>query len=291
MRFTRGLYEGEARYLLGSIETIERLYDTLLKFPSSDEARFFTLSDHQKAVESGDAERAAFHLLFDAYNWLKFFWYTNLYKATKLSEGLIDAYNKKNYLVWVILTRSIVEYSAVFYYYHNKTKQLEINGPPFKISQLKGFEDLMIQYAHGTRFNWDNLFTGSLEELAKTYASALEAPSAVNVLTAVDHLSKRDPRFKQLAMTYAMLSDFAHPNMASHTAVIDMPQHKSSMHHCRMTSNPDRLRGEFLLVATLPSVALALSNSLEVLMESAQLLKRWLTMFDHNERVSIDFEA
>jgi hypothetical protein len=291
MRFTRRLYQGEAQYLLGSMETIERLYDTLLKFPSFDEARFFSLSDHQKAVESGDAEKAAFHLIFDAYNWLKFFWYTNLYKASKLAEGLIDAYNKQNHLVWVILTRSLVEYSAVFYYYQSKTKQFEISGPSFKGSQLKGFEDLMIQYAHGTRFNWNDLFSGDLDSLAKTYAAVQGAPSAINVLTAVAHLSKRDQRFKQLEITYAMLSDFAHPNMASHTAVVDMPQHQSSMHHCRMTLNPDRLRGEFLLMATLPSVVLALGNALEVLIESAQLLKRWLTMFDINERVSIDFAA
>jgi hypothetical protein len=125
MHFTRGIYEGEERYLIRNIEQIERMYDFLLQLPASDEAHFFSLADHKKVVESGDARTAVFHLLSDAYNWLKLFVYTNSYKVTRITEGLVDAYNRQNYLVWLVLTRSLIEYSAVFYYYHSKTQDLE----------------------------------------------------------------------------------------------------------------------------------------------------------------------
>jgi len=291
MNFKRGLYVDEAKYLLRSIEVIEGLYEHLLRFPSNDETRFFTLSDHENAVKSGDAEQAAFHLFFDAYNWLKFFWYTNLYKGTKICEGLIDAYNNQNYLVWIILTRSLVEYSAVFYYYHNKVKQLQLDGPHFKGSQLETFENLMLQYARGTRFNWDELLRGDMDSLAKTFDSVIDAPNAVNVLTAIKHLAKKDTRFRQMEVAYAMLSDFAHPNMASHSAVIGMPETPTHMHRSRLSRDPDSARGEFLLAATLPSAELALANILEVLIDASHLLGTWLALFDNNASVSIDLTA
>jgi len=47
--------------------------------------------------------------------------------------------------------RSTLEYAAVSYHFVNKIKQMQLQGPNLAASQIKGFEDLMIQYANGTR--------------------------------------------------------------------------------------------------------------------------------------------
>jgi len=73
--FTRGKYRDEDRIIAPALEAIENAYDVLLALPESHSASFFRLEDHQNAAEQ-DLHRAGSYLFLDAYNWLKFFWYT-----------------------------------------------------------------------------------------------------------------------------------------------------------------------------------------------------------------------
>lgn len=291
MHFTRGLYEIEAEQLVPTLEKIEVIYDNLRQLPDHDEARFFSRAQHEEAAAKGDREIGSQYVLFDAFNWLKFLWYTNIFKTIKLVDGLVHAYNTGNHLVWNILARSTAEYSAVFYYYKKKLDQLDIDGPEFKASQLQAFEDLMLKYAHGTRFNWNDLIQGNVEKLAQTFADVESQPSAVNVLTALGHLKKRDDRFKDVEISYAMLSDFVHPNMASHGAVIAVPSRDGAMHRCRLALDPGRSRGEFVLICSLAGVHLHLSNILELVIDLSKPISRWLQYIDGKERVTVDFTA
>jgi hypothetical protein len=100
MYFSRDLCLEDANYILPSLEKIERIYEILLKFPSWDEVRFLKSTKRVELAENADRETAVLHLLLEMYNWSKFFLYTHIYKATKLTEGLIEAYNNKNHLVW-----------------------------------------------------------------------------------------------------------------------------------------------------------------------------------------------
>lgn len=52
-------------------------------------------------------------------------------------------------MTWLILGRSSLEYAAVSYYFVKKMNNLRLQGPDFEASQLRAFEELMLQYAHG----------------------------------------------------------------------------------------------------------------------------------------------
>lgn len=286
--FRRGKYRDEDRVIGPSLTAIERAYEVLLALPERDSAKFFSLEDHQKTAESGDAEQACQKLLFDAYNWLKFFWWTSAFKARQLAAALVHSYNSDNLLAWLILGRSSLEYAAVSYYFVKRINQLQLQGPIFAASQLRGMEDLLLQYAHGTRFNWPDLFAGNREGLARDFTPT-ESPLAVNVLTALKHLAKRDERYRDVMIAYDMMSDFAHPNMASHASVIEMPTGTAQMHECQMAAQPGSPRGEFIMVVSLPWVSIGIGTAVELLVDVAPLLETWLTYLDGGVRVTVDF--
>lgn len=216
--FTRGKYRDEDRIIDPSLGAIERSYDVLIALPDQDSAKFFTLEDHKKNVAGNDVRQACQYLFFDVYDSLKVFWWTNVFKVRQLTEALIYSYNSANFLAWLILARSSLEYAAVNYYFVKKIKQLDVRGPNFSFSDLEGIENLLLQYVHGSRFNWKDLFEGNRESLKEKFIPT-GSSSAVNVLTALKHLAKRDDRYRDVEIAYDMLSDFAHPNMASHASV------------------------------------------------------------------------
>jgi len=288
--FTRGKYREEDRVIAPSLAAIENAYDVLRAIPEQDSASWFRLQDSQQAADSGDAQQVCWHLFWDAYNWLKFFWYTSAYKAQQLTAGLIHSYNTDNLLSWVILGRSALEYAAISYYFVRRMSQLQLEGPDFAGSQLKGLEDMMLQYTHGTRFNWRDLLAGNVEKLLNREFDPTGSSKAVNVLTAISHLAQRDARYKDVEIAYAMLSDFAHPNMASHTTVVEMTAQHADKHQSRMAVQPGSLRGEFMMVVTLPWVSTGVGTTVELLAEVSPLLETWLDYVQQGARITIDFK-
>jgi len=291
MHMKRGLYRDEDRVILPSIERIEIAYDLLLKIRSSDTASIHSLASIQVAAEKGTPQEACRQLLSDCYNYLKFFLYTNVFKTTKLAEGLIHSYNTQNHLVWSALARSSLEFSAVFYYFQKKIEEFKLSGPTLSISQIQGCEELMIKYAHGTRFNWQDLIQGNLEALTNSLDKDETRPPSINIITALDHLKKRDERFKDIKIAYSMLCDFVHPNMASHCAVVEMPCGEGLTHDCVMSLNPGPERGAFFMILTLRWVAMALDNVVELLPPLCRPIEFLLNLLDGSEKITIDFTS
>ena len=289
MHFKRGLYQDEENVIIPTLEKIEMIYDALQRLPDKDEARFFSLVQHKYAAEHLSVQESNLYLISDAYNWLKFFWYANIYKTIKLIDGLIYAYNNQNHLTWMILSRAICEYSAVFYYYKKNIDNFKISSQTIKLSQYKELDGWMLKFTRGTRFNWAELFQGDIEKLAETYSFINEKSTAVNVLTALEHLKKRDERFRDVETTYAMLSDFAHPNMASHCTVIDVPSAKRLEHVSILTANPNSKRGEFIVIFSIGAVHLFLSNIMELIIQLAEPIERLLDIIEGKEHITIDF--
>ena len=286
--FTRGKYRDEERIIGPSLDAIENAYDVLCALPEYDSVTFFRLEDHQKAADANDLQKGFFYLFLDVFNWLKFFWYTSAYKTRQLTTSLISAYNTDNFLGWMVLGRSTLEYAAVSYYFVKKIKQLQLDGPHFAASQIKSLEDSMLQYAHGTRFDWQALLSGDRERMTQKFSSSA-SQQAVNVLTAISHLARRDARYKDVEVAYNMLSDFVHPNMASHATVLEMPTVPGDVHHTDIAAQPGALRGEFLMVLSLPWVSVGVGTTVELLTDVAPLVHRWLDYVDKGTQISIDF--
>lgn len=150
----------------------------------------------------------------------------------------------------------------------------------------------MLQYAHGTRFNWTDLLAGNVEDLKKDFTVSSESsPKAVNVLTALSHLAKRDQRYRDVEMAYAMLSDFAHPNMASHATVVEMPMQVALTGQCKLAVPPGPLRGEFIMVLSAPWVSTGVGTSVELLIEVAPILQNWVDYIDGGCQATFDFAS
>jgi hypothetical protein len=56
-----------------------------------------------------------------------------------------------------------------------------------------------------------------------------------------------------------------------------------------MAVQPGPLRGEFIMVVSLPWVSTGIGTTVELLIEVAPLLETWLTYWDDNTQVTIDF--
>jgi hypothetical protein len=288
--FIRGKYRDEQIIIAPSLDAIEKAYDVLLAVPERDSADWFGVRDTKAAADTGNLQLMAWHLFWDAYNWLKFFWYSSAYKARQLTAALIHSYNTDNLLSWAILGRSSLEYAAITHYFAKKVAEADLKGPNFALSQLKLLEDAMLNYANGSRFNWTDLLVGNIDNLRLKFEPT-GASKAINVMTALDHLSRRDNRYEDVKAAYDMLSDFAHPNMASHCAVTEMPSQLGDKHKASLAACPGPLRGEFMMVTTLPWISTGVGTTVEVSSELVPILQRWLDYADQGKRLNIHLEA
>jgi hypothetical protein len=287
MHFFRGKYREEERVIAPSLDAIENAFNVLLALPGYDVVTFYNLEDHKRVLEH-DFQQGCKYLFSDVFNGLKFFWYATAYKTRQITTALVQAYNTNNFLPWLILGRSTLEYAAVSYYFVKKIQKLHLQGPNFAATQVRGLEDLMEQYARSSRFDWAALQAGETERLREKF-NPPESAKAINVQTALSHLARRDERYKDVEIAYDMLSDFAHPNMGSHAAILEMPTESHNMHHNDVTAQPGPLRGEFLMVVSLPWISMGVGTTVELLVGLNPLMKTWLDYMGGGTRITIDF--
>jgi len=68
-----------------------------------------------------------------------------------------------------------------------------------------------------------------------------------------------------------------------------MPIGGTDMHECHMAVDPGALRGEFIMVVSLPWVSTSLGTTVELLIEISPLLETWLDYLEGGQHVSLDF--
>ena len=183
-RFKRGLYNEvtEKKYFLPFLVKIEEIYENLLQMPNSDKVRFISEDIVAQWVKEKDYEKVVGSLIYEIYSRLKFLFYTNIFKAIKLIEGLITMYNSKNYLGWILLGRSVLEHSAVLYYFFKKLQNMNLLRNSYVLNELEQIESILIQYTNGSRFDWDTLLlSGNTDKLTKEYNPNKANKKAVNI--------------------------------------------------------------------------------------------------------------
>ncbi len=75
-----------------------------------------------------------------------------------------------------MLGRAALEYAAVSNYFVRQINERELNGPVFAATSLQRLEELLLRYAHETRFNWPDLFSGNRDGLIKENIARRLAP-------------------------------------------------------------------------------------------------------------------
>ena len=145
----------------------------------------------------------------------------------------------------------------------------------FTHEEIQSIENILIQYSHGTRFDWNALIEGDFEKLKKKFEAKGEFRQAINVLTTIDKLKKLRPAFHDVRTVYDILSDYAHPNMGSHSIFIDLPDKIQDPIPNHLSLNVNQQRGEFIIVTSLEQIAICLTYCGHLLQELAKVLKVW----------------
>lgn len=269
------------------LDEIERLHRQLAAYPVSDDISWLTVQAHRELVAASDREVTSRALFGDIFSWARFMLSSTVYRTLNLLDASVQAFNGSNYLAWVLLCRNLLELAAVFQYYARRVDDLRLVGPTFRATELQEAEQLLMRYARGTRYDWDALRRGLLGERHDASQYAKEPP-AVRVGDALKDLAQVDSRFAEVKEVYGRFSDFAHPNMGSHMTVMDVQAEPTPGHHrCVLSSKPGALRGEFIMVATLPAATLALQKIAETLGPIGGIVSRWLDLM--NGTVKSDF--
>jgi hypothetical protein len=278
--FVRNLYDKdiETKYFEPLLAEIERIRSGLASMPAETSLNFIKNSAMQRWLEEGGHEKIVGTVIFEIFNRLQFFWLSNIFKTINLIDALELMYNAKNCLGWVLIGRSIIEQCAIFNYYTNKFLDINPCRNDFSISELKAMEDLMIQYSHATRCNWPALIAGDLASFNKNPNDAAAGNKAVHINTALKHLSKRKGAFDGIEGVYAIFSDFAHPNMASHSTVVNVTpadQEHDDIEHVEIALHVNQPRGEFIVFATLTAICLCVQTIIDLSMALSPVFHHW----------------
>jgi hypothetical protein len=161
-------------------------------------------------------------------NLTEMIWAAYVSKSSLLLQGLIEAVNSKNFMIYSLIARSLIEHTAILRYYLRE----EI-GPRLKVPVERGtvtakeiHELCEILYKHlkGGSFDWISFFTGDIKTLiqeAQTSVRKLQLPESipkqVRVGDCISGWQKEQPEIKVL---YSCLCDLVHPNMGTNLLVM-----------------------------------------------------------------------
>ena len=109
---------------------------------------------------------------------------TLLYRITELAEGACQLYDQERFVAGIVLTRCIVETTALIYWLNARIKRVVEEG------KLNDIHEFLMKLIFG----------------AKDSKAPVEA---FNILKAIDEMNKESPHSREM---YDTLSEFAHPN-------------------------------------------------------------------------------
>lgn len=292
MKFDRSIFPAEtiSNYFAKYLDQIEKLYNDFSKMPNSQTIYFLSENEFKKLLNDPKQIReATAYIVYEIYYRFQFLFFTNLFKLLKYIESLIYSWNSKNYLGWILFGRSAIELCAVFAFFDQKLKAYNPLRTDFTYDEIKKIENILIQYSHGTRFDWDSLIGGDFDKLKEKFEAKGEFRQAVNVLTTIDKLPKIRPAFQNVRTVYDMLSDYAHPNMGSHSIFINLADKQEDPIPNHLSLNVNYRRGEFIIVTTLEQITICLVYCGHLLQETAKILEIW-GGFSEEKTFSIRFK-
>ena len=140
-------------------------------------------------------------------------------KFKTLLEGIARAAVENNLLTLTLLMRSLFENCATLYDFGTLIER-RLNG--FDCDSLtkskfvdKAFEDELIIFSHGSRFNWRGLLSGDLDAWINAPDDVKPEHKQKNVMTRI-HRVAAEKRYGAFELLYAWLCDYVHPNLGSH---------------------------------------------------------------------------
>ena len=142
--------------------------------------------------------------------------------GTKLRELLASAEEallSGQLFVSALLLRAVMEQAASLYVF-GELLRTHLDGLQFEKLEAeamtnKQLEDGLIQFSHGSRFNWPAFLAGDADAWADAPEAVRDEHKATNVLTLIDKVAK-NPRYSAFRAVYALLCEYVHPNLGGH---------------------------------------------------------------------------
>lgn len=157
-------------------------------------------------------------------------------KYAELTGALIESVNNKNYLLFGLCGRSLLELTAILRYYTKKIQPIineAANTGSFTKEQQQKMVDILDSHARGGRFNWNEFHSGDRAKFAEHLVEARRKkrginqqsttildkinPEQVNVLTAIDQWERED---SGILLIYEYFCELVHPNLGSNFLVM-----------------------------------------------------------------------
>lgn len=268
--FERGLLgEGfEESYKIDEfLNQIEMIYDRLNSYEKDIDLVFY----NDKEMPD-DCKKAVEQLVTEIVSRFRFLIYTNVYKLIKYINCLKDVYNTKSMLCWVTIGRNTIEQLAVLNYYTFELKFLSKERKNITFKELSCVENTLIKYSNGSRFNWEKLLKGDLDNLKDKYSPDDENIVSINVLTALGSLKKKMKSFENIETEYALFSEIVHPNRGSNLVFQNV---FNSYENFELSLNADEERNQFIILLTLETITKCIGCSFSFII---QLEKMFLNL-------------
>ena len=159
-------------------------------------------------------------------------------KYAELTGALIDSVNKKEFLLFGLCGRSLLEMTAILRYYTKKLQPIIDEAAKtgiFTQEQQIAMADILDSHARGGRFNWNEFHFGNRSQFAQHLVeerkkksknskhsesdNILEKinPEQVNVLTAIEKWATDEPG---ALLAYEFFCELVHPNLGSNFMVM-----------------------------------------------------------------------
>ena len=148
-------------------------------------------------------------------------------KFSNLTEGLLNAVEQDNYLVYALCGRSLLENTAVLRYYVNQKYKPLFDGGSLTGKDIQKLVEIDDRHLRGTRFDWESYLFRNYAKLKREVLAHLQSKKKrkahadatkliitpqVNVLTCVEHWANEVP---EVFIAYNLFCDLVHPNLGS----------------------------------------------------------------------------
>ena len=146
-------------------------------------------------------------------------------RFSALSRGLLSAVEAKNFLIYALSGRSLIEITATLRYYVNQKYKPLFDRPSLSNNEMQELIFIDDQHLRGARFDWEKFFYRKYHELIEEQTKQLKknnsktadtskliAQNQVNVQTCIKKWGQDQPL---VLLGYSLFCDLVHPNVGS----------------------------------------------------------------------------
>jgi len=148
-------------------------------------------------------------------HYLDIIWSVHVCKFSELCQALIDTINHKEFIVYGLIGRSLIEHAAVMRYYckHRMKPTVDeaVGTGSVTGDQIKKILSELDHFLRGSRFDWEAFLAGRFDELFDEKKVAT-GHTQVNVVTCVQKWANET---SSVLVLYDLFCDLVHPNIGS----------------------------------------------------------------------------